>query len=239
MERKKSYRRFRVLIFSKKLGVWCALTWAGRNPWPCLPLFPVSWDVILHLHSLKEARSQHGRLGTAITMWHVPLPTWHFILTQKSKLVLNICSCWNASLLSCVKRPVTCNMWMKLERSCFARRGRQWRDFPQHRMHCCSTQSELHIRQEYDAPVSRLNNMHILQKVGAGLLMRTAIHGFLCGTCYLWSPRPAVNKSNVAARFKLDVAQGVHAERQGGRSLNSAVVTLRSRLGIKCMCSGV
>ena len=31
------------------------------------------------------------------------------------------------------------NRWMKLERSCFARRGRQRRDFPQHRMHYCST----------------------------------------------------------------------------------------------------
>ena len=30
----------------------------------------------------------------------------------------------------------------------------------------------------------------------AGLSMRTAINGFLCGTCYLWSPRSAVKKNS-------------------------------------------
>jgi len=99
--------------------------------------------------------------------------------------------------------------------------------------------SDLRVRQEYDAPLSRLNNTHLLQKVGTGLSMRTAINGFLCGTCFLWSPKPAVNSSNVAARFKVDVALGVHAEKHVGSALNSAVVTVRSRLGIKYMCSGV
>ena len=52
-------------------------------------------------------------------------------------------------------------------------------------MHFCSTQSEQHIKLEYGAPVSIMNNTHLLQKVWAGLLMEIANHGFLYGTCYL------------------------------------------------------
>ncbi len=51
-------------------------------------------------------------------------------------------------------KPVTCNMWTKLGKSSLARRRRQWRGFPQPRMHCYSTRRELYIRREYGAPVS-------------------------------------------------------------------------------------
>ena len=108
-------------------------------------------------------------------------------------LMLNISSCCNTSLLSYMIRPVTFNVWMK------PKRERQWRDSLQSKMHYCSTPSELHIRLECGEPESRLNNMHLLQKVGAGHLMMTA-NGFPCGTFYLWSPRPVADWSNVGAR---------------------------------------
>ena len=59
-------------------------------------------------------------------------------------------------------------------------------------------------------------------KLGAGHLMRTANHGFRCGTFHLWPPRPVVNLLNVAARAKGDVVLGVHAKRQAGGAPNSA-----------------
>lgn len=70
--------------------------------------------------------------------------------------------------------------------------------------------------------------MHLLQKVGAGLLMRTPSHGFLYGTCYLLLGRPTVNLSNLAARVKKVVVRGVHAERQAGDALNSATVNVKN-----------
>lgn len=66
------------------------------------------------------------------------------------------------------------------------------------------------------------------QKVGAGLLKKTASHGFLCGIHYPWPPRPAANWLNVAARVKKDVVLGAHAERQIGSAQNSVVVIVRS-----------
>ena len=48
-------------------------------------------------------------------------------------------------------------------------------------MHSCSTQRELDIRVENGAPVNTVNmqNIGLLQKVGAGHLMRTVNPGFL------------------------------------------------------------
>ena len=68
--------------------------------------------------------------------------------------------------------------------------------------------------------------MHLLQRVGGGLSLRTASHGLLYGMCYLLPPRPVVNLLNVAAKVKEDVLQGVHAERQVGTALIFAVVTV-------------
>ena len=51
------------------------------------------------------------------------------------------------------------------------------------------------------------------------------------GSCVehvVWSLRHAMNWSDAAARVKVDVAPGVHAERHLGSVLNSAVVTVRS-----------
>ena len=118
---------------------------------------------------------------------------------------------------------------MKPEKTCFAKRESQWRDLLQPKMHYCNTPSELHIRLEYGAPVNIVNNMHLLQKVGAGHLMKTANRGFRCGTFYLWSPRPIANLLNVAERAKGDVLLGVHAKRQAGGALNSAVATMKKR----------
>ncbi len=40
----------------------------------------------------------------------------------------------------------------------------------------------LDIRLEYGAPVNTVNRIGLLQKVGAGHLMRTVNRGFQCGT---------------------------------------------------------
>lgn len=69
--------------------------------------------------------------------------------------------------------------------------------------------------------------MHLLQRVGGGLSIKTASHGHLYGMCYLLPPKPAVNLLNVAAKVKEDVPLGVHAERQVGIVLIFAVVTVR------------
>lgn len=101
--------------------------------------------------------------------------------------MFNISSCWNASLLSCMIRQVTCNMWMKPKRSCCARMENNGEAFP--------TQDALLQHSKWVAlwggiwcTMSRVN-MHLLQKVGARLLMKIVSHGFLCGACYRWTSK--------------------------------------------------
>ena len=81
----------------------------------------------------------------------------------------------------------------EVRKKLFCKKGKTMKTLPPTRMHYCNTQSELHIKQEYGAPVRRVNNTHLLQKVGAELSMKTVSHGSLCGTCYLRLPKPALN----------------------------------------------
>ena len=50
--------------------------------------------------------------------------------------------------------------------------------------------------------------------------------GFLCGICYPLLPRPVVNRLNVAARVKMDVALDVHAKRLAGGVLHYVIVNV-------------
>ena len=45
----------------------------------------------------------------------------------------------------------------------------------------------------FGAPVNIVSNVHLLQKVGAGLLMRRTNHGLLFGTPYPWLSRLVVS----------------------------------------------
>ena len=166
-------------------------TLVGRNPLPSQSSTALQ-GVIPHLPSSERARRLHGRRGKAMMLLQVLFHPLHSTLSQRL-MFLSVSNCWNSLLSFSMTRPVTCKVLMKPEGCFFVRRVRQWRDYLQLRMPSCNIQNELLTRLEDGAPVSRVNKMHLLLKVGGGLAMNQASHGLLCGTPYLWLPKLAVN----------------------------------------------